>query len=298
MTPKANDAVPTTPVLDSTMHYIDAGEGPAFVFLHGNPTSSYLWRKVLAALDLPVRRLAPDLIGMGASGKPPISYDFDDHARYLAAWLGYLDLGHVVLVGHDWGGALALDWAASHPDQVAGVALLETILRPMSWNDFPESARPVFQSLREAGTGERLVLEENLFIEQALPGTIPDLSPADLAAYAAPYPTPETRLPLLQWPRQMPLDGEPARVVEIVENYGRWLAKSTDVPKLLVAFDPGPGIMVTPDVVAWSRDNVAELTVAQYGAAAHHAPEDRGEDIARALQDWALNHGLTTTMEH
>jgi pimeloyl-ACP methyl ester carboxylesterase len=146
-------AMRTVSVLDSTMSYVDAGAGVPLVFLHGNPTSSYLWRTVLSRLEGPGRRLAPDLIGMGASGKPPAEYRFGDHARYLEAWFDAVGLDDVVLVGHDWGGALAFDWAARHPGRTRGVAFLETIVRPMSWEDFPESAWPAFESLRTPGVG-------------------------------------------------------------------------------------------------------------------------------------------------
>lgn len=161
--------MPTVDVLDSRMFYDESGKGAPLVFLHGNPTSSYLWRGVLPQIGEPGRCLAPDLIGMGDSGKPPVAYRFADHARYLDAWFDALDLDGVVLVGHDWGGALAFDWAARHPGRMRGVAFMETIVRPMSWEEFPESARPVFKSIRTPGTGEDMVLDQNIFIEQAVP---------------------------------------------------------------------------------------------------------------------------------
>ena len=195
-------------VHDSAMAYREIGTGIPLVFLHGNPTSSYLWRKVLPRLAHAGRCLAPDLIGMGDSGKPAIQYRFADHARYLEAWFDALGLEDVVLIGHDWGGALAMDWATRHRSRVRGVALVETILRPMSWQDFPEGARPFFEAIRTPGTGERMVLEENLFLERALSG-MSGLTVEDRDAYRAPYPTRESRLPLLQWPRSMPLEGEP-----------------------------------------------------------------------------------------
>ena len=194
------------------------------MFLHGNPTSSYLWRKVLPGVGDPGRLVAPDLIGMGASDKPAIDYRFEDHARYLDAFVDALGLDRVVLVGHDWGGALAFDWAARHPGRVLGVAFLETIVRPLTWGAFPPSARPVFESLRTPGVGEAMVLDQNVFIEQALPaGVATGLTPEDLDAYRAPYPTPESRRPLLAWPRAMPLGGEPADVVARIRvTTGGW----------------------------------------------------------------------------
>jgi haloalkane dehalogenase len=164
--------MPTAHVLDSTMSYLDQGSGTPIVFLHGNPTSSYVWRKVLRRIGGSGRLLAPDLIGMGESGKPPLEYRFADHARYLDAWFDALGLHGVVLVGHDWGGALAFDWATRHPDRVIGVAFMETIIKPMSWEEFPDGGRDRFRKLRTPGVGEHLVLDRNIFIEDALQRTI------------------------------------------------------------------------------------------------------------------------------
>jgi haloalkane dehalogenase len=284
----------TVGVLDSTMHYREEGAGTALVFLHGNPTSSYLWRNIIARLGDRARCLALDLIGMGASGKPAIAYTFADHARYLEAWIDALDLDEIVLVGHDWGGALAFDWAARHPERLRGVAFMETIVRPMSWSDLPDSARPVFQALRDVGSGEALVLEQNIFIEQALPATtLSALPDADRAAYQAPSPTPESRVPLLQWPRSMPLDGEPHDVVERVGHYDRWLAGRPEIPKLLLTFAPGPGQMIGPDMVQWCTENISGLEIKQCAAAGHHAPEDQPDAIADAIGDWLDRHRLT-----
>ena len=179
--------MPTIDVLDSTIHYEREGDSP-FVYLHGNPTSSHVWRNVLPRTG----GLAPDLIGMGRSGKPDSPYRFADHARYLDAWFDALALENVILVGYDWGGALAFDWAARHPDRVRGIAFFETILKPLEWDEYPPVAQERFKAFRTAGTGERLVLEENVFITQALHATtLNPLSDADYAIYAAPYPTPE-----------------------------------------------------------------------------------------------------------
>jgi haloalkane dehalogenase len=277
-------------VLDSTMSYQQTGEGVPLVFLHGNPTSSHLWRKVIPKVG-PGRILAPDLIGMGDSGKPEIDYSFADHARYLEAWINALGLDRVVFVGHDWGGALAFDWAARHPGRAVGVAFFETILRPMDWEEFPESARPLFASLRTPGTGEAMVLEQNVFIEQALPGTMmTGLTPEDLETYRKPYPTPQSRRPLLAWPRSLPLGGEPNDVVVRVEAYDAWLATSTDIPKLLLTFDPGPGTLLSPKLVDWCRDNIASLEVVACGPAGHHAPEDQPDAIAAAIGAWVDRH--------
>ncbi|TDE59666.1 haloalkane dehalogenase [Nonomuraea mesophila] len=285
--------MPTAPVLNSTIFYREVGAGPATtVFLHGNPTSSYLWRHILPVTGAFSRCLAPDLIGMGESGKPDIAYSFADHADYLDAWFDALGLDRVVLVGHDWGGALALDWAARHPGRVSGIAFTETIVKPMSWEEFPADARPLFASMRTPGVGEQLVLDQNAFIEQALPRTVPGLSEEDLAVYGRPYPTRQSRVPLLQWPRAMPLDGEPAEVVARIDAYGQWLAASADVPKLLLAFEPGPGQMMSWQIIDWCAAHMSALQIETHGTAGHHTPEDQPEAIAASLVAWLDKHVL------
>lgn len=286
--------MPNVDVLDSTMSYVEQGAGEHVVFLHGNPTSSYLWRKVLSQVEGLGRCLAPDLIGMGESGKPDTAYRFADHARYLDAWFDALDLGDVVLVGHDWGGALAFDWATRHPGRARGVAFLETIVRPMSWDEFPEGARELFTAFRTPGVGETMILEQNMFIEQALARTVATgLADEDMAVYRKPYPTPESRMPLLRWPRELPFDGEPADVVARVEAYDTWLASSPEVPKLLLSFDPGPGTMIAGPLIDWCKETIVGLEVAYCGPAGHHAPEDQPDAIAAAILDWARRHGLS-----
>ncbi|MDT0542182.1 MULTISPECIES: haloalkane dehalogenase [Streptomyces] len=285
--------MPVLHIHDSTIHYQESGTGVPIVFLHGNPTSSYLWRHVMPAVGAG-RLLAPDLIGMGESGKPDIDYTFADHAHYLDAWFDALDLQDVVLVGHDWGGALAFDWAARHPDRVRGIAFTETIVKPMAWEEFPEGGRELFRAIKTDGVGEAMILDENAFIEQALPGTVATpLSQGDLDVYRKPYPTRESRLPLLRWPRSMPLGGEPADVVARIEAYDRWLAASPDVPKLLLTFAPGPGAMMHEDVIAWCAANIAALEIEHSEAVAgHHTPEDQPVLIAEAVSAWADRHGL------
>ncbi|MEV0347874.1 haloalkane dehalogenase [Nonomuraea sp. NPDC050680] len=280
-------------ILDSTLHYRESGAGTPIVFLHGNPTSSHLWREVMPAVG-PGRLLAPDLIGMGESGKPDIDYTFADHARYLDAWFDALDLQDVVLVGHDWGGALAFDWATRHPDRVRGIAFTETIVKPMTWEEFPEGGRELFRAIKTEGVGEAMILDDNVFLEQGLPGTVATpISQGDLDVYGKPYPTRESRRPLLQWPRAMPLGGEPADVVARVEAYDRWLAASTEVPKLLLTFAPGPGAMMHEDMIAWCAANMAALEIEHSEeVAGHHTPEDHPVLIATAISAWADRHGL------
>jgi haloalkane dehalogenase len=285
--------MPVQHILGSTMYHRESGTGVPVVFLHGNPTSSYLWRDVMPAIGSG-RLLAPDLIGMGESGKPDIDYTFADHARYLDAWFDALDLQDLILVGHDWGGALAFDWAARHPHRVRGIAFTETIVKPMAWEEFPEGGRQLFQAIKTDGTGEAMILDDNAFIEQALPGTVATaLTQGDLDVYRKPYPTRESRLPLLQWPRSMPLGGEPADVVARIETYDQWLKASTDVPKLLLTFAPGPGAMMHEGIIAWCAANIAGLEIEHSEAVAgHHTPEDQPVLIATAISAWADRLGL------
>jgi haloalkane dehalogenase len=273
-----------TPILDSTMFHREAGAGPVtVVFLHGNPTSSHLWRNVIPHVAPRARCLAPDLIGMGKSGKPDIAYRFVDHARYLDAWFDALDLRDVVLVGHDWGGALAMDWAARHPDRVRGLVVLETFLRPMHWDDWLPQGRELFRALRTPGAGEQIVLEQNQFLAKSLEhGIKRGVTPEDSAAYNAPFPTPASRKPVLQWPREIPVEGEPADVTAIVERYGAWLA-SSKTPKLLLTFE-GASPLVSEKTIAWARATATALEIRELGPAGHHAPEDRPDEIGRAIQ--------------
>jgi haloalkane dehalogenase len=267
------------------MHYEETGDGDPIVLLHGNPTSSFLWRKVIPGMAGEGRVLAPDLIGMGRSGKPDIGYRFADHARYLDAWFDALALERVTLVGHDWGGALGFHWARRYPDRVAALAFMETIVKPIRWDEFPEAARETFQGFRTPGTGEQLVLDQNLFVEAMLPASmLHQLTADEMEAYREPFREPKHRLPTLTWPRELPIDGDPADVVELVNSYGRWLASSEDVPKLLLTFDPGA--LMSEPVVRWCQDHMAALEVAHAGQGIHFVQEDEPEAIARIVSEW------------
>ncbi|GIH78149.1 haloalkane dehalogenase [Planobispora longispora] len=290
--------MPSIDVLDSAMYYEETGDpegtgsGLPFVFLHGNPASSRLWRKVLPGIGGPARLLAPDLIGMGRSGKPAVPYRFADHARYLDAWFDRLGLEEAVLVGHDWGGALAFDWAARHPGRVRGVAFLETFVRPMSWDDLGEAPRARAEAIR-GPQGESLVLDQDFLVRTAFTGgVLTPLSAEEMEPYLAPYPTRESRRPLLEWARSLPLDGEPADVTGRVERYGAWLAGSAGVPKLLLTFDSSPTLLIGQETADWCAANIAALEIEHCGPAGHHAPEDRPEAIAAAITAWGRRHGL------
>jgi haloalkane dehalogenase len=228
-------------VLDTELAYVDTGEGKPVVFLHGNPTSSYLWRNIIPHVAGTHRCLAPDLVGMGDSGKAPAgSYRFVDHQRYLDAWFEALGLARdVTLVVHDWGSALGFHWARRHPDALRGLVYMEAIVRPLTWDEWPEPARKVFQAMRSPA-GDEMVLQKNVFVERILPASVlRGLTDAEMTVYRKPYlEAGESRRPTLTWPRQIPIDGEPADVVAIVDEYARWLAKSP-VPKLFVNAEPG-----------------------------------------------------------
>lgn len=203
-------------VLGARMHYIESGprQAPAVLFLHGNPTSSYLWRNILPQVAQHARCIAPDLIGFGKSDKPAIAYRFEDQVRYVDAFIEALGLGRVTLVIHDWGSALGLNWARRHPERVAGIAMMEFISPVKSWDDWPEPIRPLFQAFRTPGAGEELVLDQNVFIEQVLPGAVArGLTEAEMQHYRAPFPDRASRQPMLSFPRDLPIAGEPADVV-------------------------------------------------------------------------------------
>ncbi|MFI0937200.1 haloalkane dehalogenase [Streptomyces sp. NPDC021020] len=287
--------MPTVTVLDSTMHYAEfepTAPGTPYVLLHGNPGNSHSWRKVAPGLA-GHRVLAPDLIGMGGSGKPDIPYALADHARYLDAWFDALGLEKVVLVGHDWGGVLAFDRAARHPERVAGIAFFETFPRPLTSADLTPQAVERTRTLRTPGVGEAMVAGDNQLVRSALTrGVLTPLTEPELDLFLAPYPTEADRRPLLAWARQMPIDGEPADTVARIAAYGPWLASSHDVPKLLLTFTGSPTLAVTERTAAWCAANIAALTTIPSGEAGHHAAEDRPSEIASAVTAWAAKEGL------
>lgn len=285
MTPPISAADPyprrRTLVLDTEMAYVDAGAGDPVVFLHGNPTSSYLWRNVIPHVERLGRCLAPDLVGMGDSGKAPAgSYRFADHARYLDAWLGALALErNVTLVMHDWGSALGFHWAHRHPGRVRSLVYMEALVRPVSWVEWPDSARKIFQAMRSPA-GEDMVLAKNVFVERILPASVlRGLTEAEMAVYRRPYLEPgESRRPTLTWPRQIPIDGEPADVTAIVDGYARWLATS-DMPKLFVNADPGTILTGAQREFCRTWPNQQEVTV----TGTHFIQEDSPAEIGQAI---------------
>lgn len=272
-------------VLDSEIAYVDTGEGDPVVFLHGNPTSSYLWRNVIAEVEGGARCLAPDLIGMGDSGKAPDgSYRFVDHVRYIDAWIDALDLGdRITFVCHDWGSGLAFHWAHRHPQRVKGIAYMEALVMPVTWEQWPEAARGIFQGFRSEA-GEEMALEKNVFVENVLPGSVlRGLTDEEMEVYRRPYlEAGESRRPTLTWPRELPIDGEPADVTAIVGAYSEWLATSDGLPKLFISADPGAILTGEQREFCRTWPNQQEVTV----AGNHFIQEDSPQEIGRAIREW------------
>ncbi len=277
----------TITVKGKTMAYVEMGEGDPIIFQHGNPTSSYLWRNVMPHLQDQGRCIAIDLIGMGDSDKlensAADSYSFVEHREYLDAALEALGVtDNVTWVIHDWGSALGFDWANRHRDAVKGIAYMEGIVRPVSWDDWPESARGVFQGFRSSA-GEEMVLEKNTFVERVLPGSIlRDLSEEEMDVYRRPFKNAgEDRRPTLSWPRQIPIEGEPQEVVDIVQSYADWLSQS-EMPKLFINAEPGAILIGPQREFCRSWPNQVEITV----AGNHFLQEDSPDEIGEAVSNW------------
>lgn len=282
LTPSAADPHPRKRirVLDTEISYVDTGEGDPIVFLHGNPTSSYLWRNVIPFLRGLGRCLAPDLVGMGQSAPSPTGrYRFFDHARYLDAWFDALQLErNVIFLIHDWGSALGFHRAHRHPESIQGIAYMEAITLPRRWSDFPPGRDAIFRALRSQ-EGEHMILDDNFFVETVLPkSVIRELGAAEMTVYRAPFATRESRLPTLVWPRELPIEGEPEDVVAAVESYGAWLATSA-VPKLLICADQGTLLIGKPLQFSRTWRNQREVTV----TGRHFVQEDSPEEIGRAV---------------
>lgn len=279
-------------VLGAEMAYVEAGSGDPIVLLHGNPTSSFLWREVVPPLEDLGRCILPDLIGMGDSDKLPDSgpgrYRFVEHRRYLDALLEILGAGdRVTFVVHDWGSALGFDWAHRHPARVRGIAYMEAIVTTLTWEDWPEPALRIFQGLRSPA-GEEMILEKNVFVENILPGSVlRTLGDDEMDEYRRPFAEPgEGRRPTLTWPREIPIEGRPADVHEIVAGYSRWLAV-TEVPKLFVNAEPGAILSGRQREVCRAWPNQQEVTV----PGVHFIQEDSGDAIGRAIADWLQGIG-------
>jgi haloalkane dehalogenase len=269
------------------MAYVDEGTGDPIVLLHGNPTSSYLWRNIIPYLTDLGRCIAPDLIGMGDSDKLDSrgiqSYRLAEHQQYIDALLETLEIHQdVVLVLHDWGSSLGFDWAKRHREAVQGIAYMEAIVQPLTWEDWPQQSRAFFKALRSPD-GEKMILEKNLFIETVLPKSVlRNLTEAEMTVYRRPFRNPgEDRRPTLSWPREIPINGEPKDVVEIVKSYGKWL-ESADVPKLFINADPGTILVGSPREYCRSWPNQEEVTVKGW----HFVQEDSPDEIGTAIRNF------------
>ena len=272
---------------NKTMSYIDEGEGDAIIFQHGNPTSSYLWRNVMPHLEGQGRLIACDLIGMGDSEKitnsGPKSYNYFEHRDFLFALLEELNIGNkVVFVIHDWGSALGFDWSFQNQERVQGIAYMEGMVKPVTWDEWPENATKVFKGFRSEH-GENMVLDKNIFVEKVLPSSIMrELSNEEMNEYRRPFLNAgEDRRPTLSWPRQIPIEGEPQEVVEVVKNYSNWLS-SSDLPKLFINADPGSILTGKQREFCRSWPNQEEVAV----KGTHFIQEDSPDEIGKAVSNF------------
>jgi haloalkane dehalogenase len=284
--------LPQVKILGSSMAYREAGnrEAPVALYLHGNPTSSYIWRKVIPLVAPVAHCIAPDLIGFGQSGKPDIAYRLADHVRYLDAFLEAAGISSAFVIAQDWGTALAFHLAARRPEFFRGLAFMEFTWPMPSWEDFDPAARETFQKFRTPGEGEKMILEGNAFVEGVLPAaTVRKLTDEEMSVYRAPFPTPESRRPTLRFPNELPIAGEPADVYSLMEKAHHALERSS-YPKLL--FVGNPGALVSP---AFAERFVKKLTnckVVKLGSGLHYLQEDHPEVIGDTIKDWLVGLGI------
>lgn len=269
------------------MHYVDEGEGQVFLFLHGNPTSSYLWRNVMPFVQSVGRTIAVDNIGFGKSDKPELDYTFQTHRDYIDGFIEALGLEGLIIVGHDWGSVLGLDHARRNPGNVKGVVFMEAIIPPAypraSLAEMGDSAA-MFRAFRDPETGREMLIEDNMFVEEVLPGAVlRSLTEEEMAAYRAPFEDKAARFPIYVWPNELPIAGEPRRNVEVIEKIGAWL-ETSDMPKLLLY--ARPGAIVSPDAAQWMVEHYNNLQAQFVGYGIHFIQEDEPEAIGRAISDW------------
>jgi len=268
----------------SRMHYVEQGTGDPILFLHGNPTSSYLWRNVIPHVSSQGRCIAPDLIGFGKSDKPRIGYRFFDHVRYVEGFISELGLQNITLVIHDWGSALGFHYAMRHEDNVKGIAFMEAILVPSRWEDFPKEYRTGFRLFRTPGIGWVMIVPMNVFIKKLLPDAIArDLTDEEKAHYEEPFGTWRSRKPVRVWPTEIPIEGKPADVTEAVETYDSKLRES-ELPKLL--FSASPGGIIDAERVEWAKSSYKNLKVVDIGRGIHYLQEDNPQLIGREIAAW------------
>jgi haloalkane dehalogenase len=268
----------------SRIHYIDEGSGDPILFLHGNPTSCYLWRNIVPHVSSLGRCIALDLIGMGQSEKPDIEYGFFEHVQYVEGFIKKMKLENLTFVIHDWGSALGFHYARRHENNIKGLAFMEAFVGPLDWNRFPPPKDELFRKFRTPEVGWDLIVNQNFFVEKVLPGSVVrELTNAELQHYREPYPTPESRKPVWRWPNELPIEGEPADVHQAVATYSQWL-QETELPKLL--FHAEPGVILSAPVVEWSRKHLKNLKVVNVGPGIHYIQEDNPHQIGQELADW------------
>lgn len=271
----------------SNIHYIDKGSGDPILFLHGNPTSSYLWRNIIPYLIPHGRCIAPDLIGMGRSDKPDLEYRFFDHYNYVQEFIKKLELSNITPVVHDWGSALGFHYAMRHQDNIKGLAFMEALVKPMKWENFPAEFRIGFRLFRTPGIGWLLLSVMNLFVNQVMPQAIVrELSAEEKKRYSAPYKTIKSRKPVRQWPCEIPIDGKPADVHEVISGYSRKLRESA-LPKLL--FHAAPGGIINSKTLEWCRQHINNLKTVDLGEGIHYLQEDHPHRIGEELAQWYRN---------
>jgi haloalkane dehalogenase len=266
------------------IHYVETGQGSPILFLHGNPTSSYLWRNIMPYAAGQGRAIAMDLIGMGKSDKPDIAYRFFDHVTYVDGFIDALGLKDVTLVIHDWGSGLGFHYARRHAENVRAIAFMEAIIRPVWWSDFPPDFKTGFKLMRTPGVGWMMICGLNVFVNKILPSaTVRSLSDKEMARYREPYPNVRSRRPVRRWPQEIPIDGHPADIHEVVSAYSAWL-QETEIPMLLFYGEPG-GLIREKDV-AWCREHIKNFTAVSIGAGIHYLQEDNPHRIGEQLASW------------
>lgn len=268
----------------SKIHYVDVGEGDPILFLHGNPTSSYLWRNVIPHLQPHARCIALDLIGMGKSDKPDIDYTFEDHYEYVEKFIEKLNLKNITLVIHDWGSGLGFHYANQHRDNIKGIAFMEAIIKPMTWKEMPKGMDKVFKLLRAPFVGWLMISVGNMFLNKMLPEMIVrKLSKEELDYYKKPYPTIASRKPVRVWPMEIPIEGKPRRVYEKISAYHEWLVQS-DLPKLCLYSHPGA--IMREDYVEYIKNNFPNTKLVDIGEGIHFIQEDSPHIIGREIAVW------------
>ncbi len=271
-------------ILGSQMHYIDEGAGDPILFLHGNPTSSYLWRNIIPYLVPHGRCIALDLIGMGRSDKPDLGYRFFDHSKYVEGFIEALDLSNVTLVLHDWGSGLGFHYAMRHESNIKGLAFMEAMVKPLKWEELPASNRFGFRLFRTPGIGWVMISVMNMFLTQLMPQmTVRKLSAEETEVYRAPFQTIQSRKAVRQWPSEVPIDGRPTDVHEVIANYSLKLQES-ELPKIL--FHANPGAIINPHYVDWCKQNLKNLELVDIGEGLHYVQEDNPHLIGEELATW------------